>query len=159
MNGSPRLALNVGGRTRHATLYSQSSDGFKKAKLPLRGAAAGCGQDGISVPANALQLNGGSIRSAAGANADLNLGTHAIENAAQHKVDGSVAAVPRVQVGVGFHQAAQTGTAYAGGEGIEGHVRFSLPVEVNGRPRLALNVGGQDAPSLPLQSEFKMGSG
>ena len=141
VSGRPRLALHVGGRTRHATLYRQSSDGrwlnFRYEVQPqdLDG-------DGISIPANALQLNGGSIRSAAGANADLSLGTHAIENAAQQKVDGSVAAVPRVER-VWVSSRPPNGTAYAAGERIEGHVRFSLLVEVNGRPRLALNVGGR----------------
>ena len=33
-------------------------------------------------------LNGGSIRNAAGVDAELNLGNHAIVNAAEHKVDG-----------------------------------------------------------------------
>ena len=96
VKGSPRLALNVGGRTRHATLYSQSSDGFWL-NFRYEVQPQDLDEDGISIPANALQLNGGSIRSAAGANAGLSLGTHAIENAAQHKVDGSVAAVPRVE--------------------------------------------------------------
>ena len=45
--------------------------------------------DGISIAADALSLNGGSIRSAAGADAELDLGGHALVNAAEHKVDGS----------------------------------------------------------------------
>ena len=139
VNGSPRLALNVGGRNRYAMLHRQSSDGrrlyFGYEVQPLD-----VDQDGISVPANALILNGGSIRSAAGANADLDLGTHAIENAVQHKVDGSVAAVPRVNW-VGVSTKPSNGVAYVGGERIEVVTRFAIPVEVQGRPRLALRVG------------------
>ena len=45
-------------------------------------------RDGISIAADALALNGGSISSAAGADAVLDLGGHAVVNAADHKVDG-----------------------------------------------------------------------
>ena len=142
VDGSPQLALNVGGRNRYATLYRQSSDGrrlYFRYEVQRQDADA----DGISIPANALELNGGKIRSAAGANAELNLGTHAIENSAQHKVDGSVAAVPRVSY-VRIHGNPPNGVAYAAGEWINARVRFSIPVEVNGSPRLALNVGGRN---------------
>ena len=142
VDGSPQLALNVGGRNRYATLYRQSSDGrrlYFRYEVQRQDADA----DGISIPANALELNGGKIRSAAGANAELNLGTHAIENSAQHKVDGSVAAVPRVSY-VRIYGNPPNGVAYAAGEWINARVRFSIPVEVNGSPRLALNVGGRN---------------
>ena len=87
VDGSPRLALNIGGRTRFATLYRQSSDGhwlnFRYEVQPRDQ-----DKDGISIPVNALNLNGGTIRSAAGVDADLNLGAHAITNATDHKVNG-----------------------------------------------------------------------
>ena len=44
--------------------------------------------DGISIAADALNLNGGSIRNAVGTEAELDLGGHALVNAADHKVDG-----------------------------------------------------------------------
>ena len=141
VSGRPRLALHVGGRTRHATLYRQSSDG-RRLYFRYEVQRQDVDTDGISVPANGLNLNGGSIRSAAGANADLNLGTHAIENDPEHKVDGSVAAVPRVDY-TRIYGNPPNGVAYAAGEWIEGQVRFSIPVEVSGRPRLALHVGGR----------------
>ena len=141
VDGSPRMALNIGGRTRFATLFRQSSDGLW---LTFRYEVQPQDQDtdGISIQANALTLNGGRIRSAAGANADLYLGTHAIENAAQHKVDGSVAAVPRVDY-VRIYSKPPNGVAYAAGERIGVQVRFSIPVEVDGSPRMALNIGGR----------------
>lgn len=46
--------------------------------------------DGISVAADALTLNGGTIHDAEGSAADLNLGEHAISNDDRHKVDGSI---------------------------------------------------------------------
>ena len=74
-------------KTRHATLYSQSSDGFWL-NFRYEVQPQDVDQDGVSVPANALTLNGGTIRSAAGVDAELNLGAHAITNATDHKVDG-----------------------------------------------------------------------
>ena len=44
--------------------------------------------DGIAIATDALTLNGGSIRSEDGADAVLDLGAHAITNAAGHRVDG-----------------------------------------------------------------------
>ena len=87
VNGSLRLALNVGGRTRHTTLYRQSSDG-RRLYFRYEVQPQDQDKDGISIPVNALSLNGGNIRGAAGVDADLNLGTHAITNAPKHKVNG-----------------------------------------------------------------------
>ena len=140
VQGRPRLALRVGDKTRQAFLNGDSSEARRHFWFRYEVQPQDADADGISVPANALTLNGGSIRSAAGANADLHLGTHAIENTAQHKVDGSVAAVPRVN-GVWVSTKPPNGVAYAGGEGIEVGIGFAIPVEVRGRPRLALRVG------------------
>ena len=77
----------MGGRIRDATLYRQNSDGTWLS-FRYKVQTQDVDQDGIGIPANALRLNGGSIRSAAGVDADLNLGTHAITDAPNHKVDG-----------------------------------------------------------------------
>ena len=45
--------------------------------------------DGIGIAADALTLNGGTIRNRDGTDADLNLGNHTITNAVQHKLQGS----------------------------------------------------------------------
>ena len=78
----------------------------------------------------------------AGADADLDLGTHAITNAADHQVDGSMATVPRVN-GAGIYSSPSDGTAYRAGERITVWVRFTSRIEATGSPRLALDVGGQ----------------
>ena len=142
VQGRPRLALRVGDKTRQASLNGNSSEARRHFWFRYEVQPQDVDPDGVSVPANALTLNGGSIRSAAGANADLNLGTHAIENASKHKVDGSVAAVPRV-ARVGISGNPPNGAAYAAGERISVWVRFSIPVKVVGNPRLALGVGEQ----------------
>ena len=140
-SGRPTLALDVGGRTRRATFaYGSSDHTILNFRYVVQ--AEDRDADGISISTNALALNGGSIRSAAGANADLHLGTHAVENAAQHKVDGSIAAVPKV-TRVGIRDRPPDGTAYRADEPIVAWVRFSVPVETSGRPTLALDVGGR----------------
>ena len=98
--------------------------------------------DGIGIGADALTLNGGSIRSVAGADADLDLGAHAITNAADHPVDGSTATVPRVSR-VGISSSPSNGTAYGAGETITVWVRFTSRIRATGSPRLALNVGSR----------------
>ena len=140
--GNPRLALGVGEQTRQASRNGNSSDAKTTHWFRYEVQPQDVDADGISIPANALKLNGGSIRSAAGANADLNLGTHAVENASKHKVDGSVVAVPRV-ARVGISGNPPSGSAYAAGERINVWVQFSIPVKVVGNPRLALGVGEQ----------------
>ncbi len=139
--GTPMLAIGVGGQTRqaspeywpghymwlwfHYTVQSGDTD-----------------TDGISIAADALSLNGGSIRSAAGTDADLDLGDYAIVNAAEHKVDGSKATVPEVD-DVLIADRPQDGEAYGAGEEIRVRLRFSQPVEVAGAPTLAIGVGSQ----------------
>ena len=139
--GSPRLALDVGGQTRRASYSTRSPDGdalFFQYDVQSEDMDA----DGIGIATNALTLNGGSIRSVAGADADLDLGTHAITNAADHRVDGSMATVPRVN-GAGIYSSPSDGTAYRAGERITVWVRFTSRIEATGSPRLALDVGGQ----------------
>ena len=139
--GSPRLALTVGSRTRHASFSSASRSGaalFFRYEVQAEDADA----DGIGIAANALTLNGGSIRNPAGTDADLDLGSHAILNAADHRVDGSMAVVPQVS-GLGISGRPSNGTAYAAGESITVWVRFTTPIKATGSPRLALTVGSR----------------
>ena len=139
--GSPRLALDVGGQTRRASFSSLSRDGdvlFFRYEVQSDDMDA----DGIGIAADALTLNGGSIRSVAGADADLDLGAHAITNVADHPVDGSTATVPRVSR-VGISSGPSNGTAYGAGERITVWVRFTSRIRATGSPRLALNVGSR----------------
>ena len=57
--------------------------------------------DGSGISADALMLNSGTISNPGGANADLNLGEHAIANAGGHVVDGSM---PATLVGRGSRE-------------------------------------------------------
>ena len=156
--GSPRLALNVGGQTRQASYSGSSRDGdalFFRYQVQSHDADA----NGIGIGANALTLNGGSIRSAVGTDADLGLGAHAVVNSERHKVDGSVAPVPRVS-DVGIYSSPSNGTAYRAEEFITVWVEFTTRIETTGSPRLALTVGSQTrhasywAPSRDATSLF-----
>ena len=137
--GAPTLALDVGGQTRHASL---SSWGRESLRFRYAVQSGDTDADGISIGVDALSLNGGSIRSAGGTDAELGLGGHALVNATEHKVDGSKVA-PTAVSGLWITSRPQDGEAYGAGEEIEVQLGFSQPVEAGGAPTLALDVGGQ----------------
>ena len=143
VRGAPRLALDVGGRTRQATFLSVSG-----ATLRFRYTAQAEDRDtdGIAVAADALTLNGGLIRDAAGNNAILGLGSHALGAQASHKVDGSAGRAP-VVTGVRVVSTPASGDTYSYGETIEVEVRFDQAVGVSGTPNLALTLGSATAPA------------
>lgn len=136
--GQATLALTVGSTTRQAT---QSSPRFSSLTFGYVVQSSDRDADGISIGANALTLNGGTIRIRGGStDASLNLGSHAISNSANHKVDGSVETAPAVTWWF-LWSAPASGDTYEFGEVIWGTVRFSRAVEVSGEPLLALTIG------------------
>ena len=150
--GSPMLAIGVGGQTRQAS-FSGGAGATRWLEFGYVVQAADRDADGISVAADALSLNGGSIRNAAGTDAERDLGGHALVNAAEHKVDGSKATAPAVG-GLWIGSRPQDGAAYGAGEEIRVRLDFSQPVEVAGSPMLAIGVGGQTR-----QASFSGGAG
>ena len=98
--------------------------------------------DGIGIAANALTLESGTIRDASGNDANLGIGSHAIDNASGHKVDGSSAGAPAV-AGLSFASTPRTGNVYGIGETIMARVAFDKPIQVSGHPQLALTIGNQ----------------
>ena len=152
VTGSPQLALTIGSATAQAVYLFRSG---RRRSLRFRHTvgATDADSDGLSVGASALALNGGSIRSVAGTNAALGLGTHALTNRANHKVNGTSATVPAV-TGVSIRTRPASGDTYGAGERIEVVVQFTIEVEVTGNPRLALTIG-----SAMAQAEYLLGSG
>ena len=152
VTGSPQLALTIGSATAQAVYLFRS---VRRRSLRFRHTvgATDADSDGLSVGASALALNGGSIRSVAGTNAALGLGTHALTNQANHKVNGTSATVPAV-TGVSIRTRPASGDTYGAGERIEVVVQFTIEVEVTGSPRLALTIG-----SAMAQAEYLLGSG
>ena len=156
VTGSPTLALGVGSRMRQmgweGGVSSLCRDGYTVLRFRYTVQTADRAADGISIGADALALNGGSIRCAAGTDAELDLGGHAIVDAGGHKVDGSKATPPAVD-GMGINSRPRDSEAYGAGEEIWIRVSFSPLVEATGNPTLAIDVGGQlrQAQLNPLQ--------
>ena len=99
--------------------------------------------DGFSVPADALTLNGGSIRDGDGNDADLTHG--AVPDDPQRKVNGASGDAPTVRSRVvQSSRLPATQDTYVAGETIFIVVGFTgRRVQVTGTPRLTLQVGAQ----------------
>ena len=135
--GSPRVALTVGTQTRHATF---SSWGGQSLYFDYTVQERDRDQDGISIAANALSLDGGTIRAADGTtDADLTHG--AVAASSGNKVNGSRASPPVVKT-ISFFSPAR-GDTYEQGETIGLLVEFHRAVTVTGSPHLALTIGTQ----------------
>lgn len=85
VRGQPQLALLIGDRRVQAALVGSERNWVSFRYVVQAGDRDA---DGVSVPADGLTLNDGSIRSLAGAAARLDLGSHAIANSNGHRVDG-----------------------------------------------------------------------
>ncbi len=134
--GSPRVALNVGTQTRYATLYSRGRQHFT---FNYTVQEEDRDEDGISIAANALALNGGTITATVGTT-DVDLTHRAAVSEPRSKVNGSLVAQPRVRA-IRFSSSPARGDTYARGELIEVEVEFDRTVTVSGTPGLALTVG------------------
>ena len=135
--GSPRVALSVGTETRYATFDSWGGQSLYFDYIVQE---RDRDEDGISIAANALSLDGGSIRAADGTT-DADLTHDAVAASSGQKVNGSLASPPAV-TSIGFFSPAR-GDTYQTGETIELLVEFHRPVTVSGSPLLALNIGTQ----------------
>ena len=129
LTGRPTLALTLGTEARQLAL---SSSNGRNLWFWYEVQAEDSDVDGVSIHANALTLNGGSIRSLAGADARLDLGSHAFADDAEHKVDGGKVAAPRV-TNLRIQSRPQDGVAYGTGEQIRVWVGFGHVVQLTGR--------------------------
>ncbi|MGE6101644.1 beta strand repeat-containing protein, partial [Aeromonas salmonicida] len=131
--GTPRLALNIGGSTVYADYVSGSGTAalvFQYTVLPGQTDA-----NGISIAAGAIAANGGTLRDAAGNDANL---SHAlVADNASFLVDTTAPVVS----GVSSSTAAGT---YGVGTVISIQVSFSEAVTVSGTPQLTLETGATD---------------
>ena len=141
VSGTPQLALGIGTQTRQASYAS----GTGTASLVFRYTVASgdADSDGLSIAADALGLNSGSIDVAGGAlDALLGLGANAIENSGSHKVAGGTFTASAVS-GAAITSSPSSGSTYGLGEQIEVQLTFTRPVTVTGTPQLALGIGTQ----------------
>lgn len=131
------MAFTIGSTTRQASLYYTLG---RHVLFQYVVQADAADADGVSMGANALTLNGGTIRTKGGtADAMLDLGDHAIDSSEHHKVDGSRETAPRVF----FVQIVSSpeGGDYSAGAEIVVRVAFDRAVDVAGAPQLALTIG------------------
>ena len=139
VTGSPQLALEIG---RRRVLAELSGFGVDSLWFRYEFQAEDRDLDGIGVPADALTLNGATIRSLTGTRARLDMGEYSTVAAADQRVDGSRTMAPTV-AGVWFSGQPQKGDTYRRGEAIDVAISFGLGVEVSGDPQLALVIGGR----------------
>ncbi len=137
--GTPQLALDVGANSRQAPYASGT--GTKVLTFSYTVVATDSDPNGIGVWSGGLTLNSGAINDGRSSSlaAALGLGTHAITNDGDHKVDGTIAAAS--VTGLAITSTPASGDTYGLGERIALEVTFDRPVAVTGTPRLEIQMG------------------
>ena len=134
--GSPQLELDIGGSASSAAYKSTTGS---KVIFSYTVAAGDSDTDGISIAADKLSLNGGSIKD--GADNDADLSHSALSAQSGHKVDGIRPTI--TSVGLSGSSSNQD-SVHTIDEYLPADVRFSEHVYVGGHPgpRLRLNFEG-----------------
>ena len=132
-----QVALTIGAETQYATLVGWRSDHRYRFEYTVQ--EPDRDEDGISIPANALILNGGTITATDGTtDADL---THAPAGPERdRKVDGSSDVTPPRVKAITFDTSPARGDTYELGERIKVSVEFDGPV-VTEDLQVALTIG------------------
>ena len=139
-NGTPRLALSVGSNTRYAG-YSATDSAATALAFAYRVVSGDNDQDGISIAANALELNGGVIHKPGDTSAYALLDHAALSAQSDHRVN-YVPFIVSDGVAITSTPAATTDT-YGVGEIIEISVTFSDAVYTTRTDTdFVLSVGG-----------------
>ena len=135
VTGSPQLAINIGGTSVNA-VYSSGS-GTASLVFAYTILFGQNDANGISIDANSLTLNGGTLIDSLGNTATI---THlAVTDNASYKVDTTSPTISSIGItgitGIsnGYGKAGDTITATVG---------FTKTVTVTGSPQLAINIGG-----------------
>ena len=143
VTGSPRVALTIGEQTRYAAFFAWSSGEDRYLHFSYAVQESDRDERGIGIPADALELNGGTITSVGGAT-DADLTHRAVAGAPVFKVSGGAVTAPAVTaIYLDNHVPPPTGDTYVRGERIRVWVEFDKEVTVTGSPRVALTIGGQ----------------
>ena len=141
VGGRPRIALQVGDSTRHAT-YLGPPGTWTSFKFGYVVQAGDRDADGLSIPANALELNGGKITAPGDTTAAV-LTHDSLPTSPSHKVDGDRARAARL-LRVGISPPPSSDSTYTRGEILDVNAYFDRDVAVDmtgGRPRIALEIG------------------
>ena len=147
VTGTPQLTLKIGSDNRTANY--KSTDHWNVV-FEYTVAAGDNDTDGISIEANKLSLNSGTIKDASNNAATL---THAaVANQASHKVDTTAPTV--ATGGISFTSTPKVLNTYAAGDTVQATVTFSEIVTVTGTPQLTIQIG-----AFPEAADYKSGSG
>ncbi len=150
--GEPQVALTIGAETRHAAFGGW---GRETLYFDYTVQAGDRDEDGISVPANALELNGGTITAADGTtDADL---THAsVGPERDRKVDGRSDVTPPRVTAIYFDSSPAQGDTYELGETVEVVVEFDGGVEATGDPPGRADHRDRGAVREPVRMEQRL---
>ncbi|MYD85283.1 MAG: hypothetical protein F4Y14_03355 [Acidobacteria bacterium] len=137
LTGAPSLGLTIGTRTRPAAYVSRYDfiSGTTRLRFTYDVEASDLDTDCRDSAAYALALNGGTLRNAAGTDANLDLGSHAVTDDPDRQVDGRVDTAPRLGL---INFGAET---FGRGERIRFSVWANEHLTVTGEPTLALIIG------------------
>ena len=139
VTGSPQLTLTIGSAER-AAVFDSVFDDRMGVGFYYTVKADDRDPDGISIAADALSLNGATIRDSGGNDAVLDLGDLPSSDGVVRRVDGSLDRAPMVER-AGIVTDPQSGDTYGVGEEITIDVNFTEPVTVTGTPQLELTIG------------------
>ena len=142
VTGTPRLALGISSNTRQAGY--ESGHRTRSLTFAYQLVQADVDANGISIAANALTLNSGTIKLYTDTtDAQLGLGDHAVSNDGDHKVDGSKLTPARVDA-IYFRGEPASNNTYQLGERIVVAVEFDRPITATtatGQPQFAIRIG------------------
>ena len=144
VTGTPQLTIDVGGTDK--VLDYSSGTGTTALVFSGKVAFGDTDADGLSVAADKLDLNGGTIKATADANPAAVLTHSAVAASASHKVDGATAPPGPTVDSIAFNDAGTDG-AFMTGDSVVASVTFSESVTVDttgGTPQLTIKMGGAD---------------
>ena len=145
VTGTPRIALRIGGATRYAS-YARTRTGGTSLDFRYQVQENDIDANGVGVPRDALQLNGGSIRHAVSASVGADLRSAAVPDNDDHKVNGASTPPPSATTPNIRSTPPTAAGEYGYGETIEFRVGFDIPFRLDdsdGKPRLRLTLGAQ----------------
>ena len=137
ITGSPELELDIGGAARSAGYENSNGNSVVFSYTVVEGDSD---DDGISIGANKLSLNGGSIKDAADYHAVLS--HSALSSQADHSVDGIRPTISDVKFGL---SSGGSGGVYSTGHFLVVSLEFSEDViTTGGKPQLKLDFEGTE---------------
>ena len=144
--GTPQLTIDMGGSDK--VLNYASGSGTMALVFSGRVAFGDTDADGLSIAADKLDLNGGTIKATADRNPAAVLTHTAVAASLSHKVSGTtlvLVSAPTVDA-IAFNSAGTDG-AFKTGDAVTATVTFSESVTVDttgGTPQLTIKMGGTD---------------